>query len=174
MWLLTFTTSLLLVTTSCVLAQHGKLKVKASQDEIPEAVVDAFRDSFSDADSLNWTIVSGAVILEEYSATGYNDKAGRSPTYYLIGFVASGRKGEAVYDHYGKLLLWKEIVGHGVIPENVKRTAARQFPEYAIADRQEIVRDGNSGITHYRVIMSKSADSKVVAIDGTGKIVREK
>lgn len=174
MWLLTFTTSLLFVTTSCVLAQHGKLKVKASQNEIPEAVVDAFLRSFSDADSLDWTIVSGPVILEEYSVTGYNDKVGQSPTYYFIGFVESGRKGEAVYDHYGKLLLWKEIVRNGVLPEVVKRTAVKRFPEYSIGDRQEIVRDGNSGITHYRVIMSKATDSKVVAIDGTGKIVREK
>src|SRR5215204_5652072 len=113
MLLLTLTTSLLFVTTSCALAQHGKLKVKVSQNEIPEKVVRAFRNSFSDADSLDWTIVSGPVVSEEYSTTGYNDKVGQNPTYYLIGFAGSGRKGEAVYDHYGKLLLWKEIVADG-------------------------------------------------------------
>lgn len=171
MSLLICTTSLLCALITVVQAQDGKFKVMTLEEEIPRQVVEAFRHDFKGKSPQYWTIGSGQVLTEEYMVSGFEAKSrGEKPTYYFIGFLGSGSKGEAVYNHPGQLLFWKERVSDVLLPDSIRSTIGRNLAGYSFEGEHEVVRDGDSRVMYYLVNLNQEDKLRSIMIDRFGKI----
>ena len=154
--------------------QSAKIRIKVKEAEIPAAVVQSFKKDFTNGQAEEWTIVPAALVAEEYTISGYDNLKGEKPTAYEVKVKGSNMRGEAVYSQDGKLMFSKEVIKDTALPATVVRAVSTKYPGYNFTNDEETIRQGKSHFIHYRVTIKKEKESRVLAVDSGGKILRDK
>ena len=155
-------------------AQNSEIRMKARETEIPVAIVEAFKTDYLGAKADEWAIVPAIIVGEEYIVSGYDNLNGEKPTSYVVRIKGEKIKGEAVYDQNGKLMYSKEVIKDTALPVAVRNAVWQKYPGYAIVKDQETIKEGKSNFIHYRVIIEKGKEKMALAVDASGKILKEK
>jgi hypothetical protein len=170
--IITITVMALTVITSAF-AQSAQIKIKAKETEIPVQVVQSFKEAYKGAEGTEWAIVPALFVEEEYMVSGYDDLNGEKPTSYEVAIKGHNIKAKAVYDKNGTLRYSKEVLTNVALPTVVREAVTRKYPGYALLKDQEIIKQGKSDIIHYRVVVEKGKEKLALAVDASGKILRE-
>jgi hypothetical protein len=155
-------------------AQSAQVRIKVKETEVPVAVATAFKSDFAGDQSEEWEIVPAKALGEEYSVSGYDDLDGQQPSAYSVRIKGKDTKGAAMYDKEGKLLFSKEVIKNTALPSAVTNAVLKKYPGYSILKDEEKIKQGKSTFIHYRVIIEKGKDKRVVAVDEGGAILRER
>ena len=155
-------------------AQNSEIRIKARETEIPVAIVEAFKTDYLGAKADEWAIVPAIIVGEEYIVSGYDNLNGEKPTSYLVKIKGTNLRGEAVYDKNGKLMYSKEAIKDVALPAVVRTAVGAKYPGYSFINDQEIIKQGKSNFIHYRVIIEKGKEKMALAVDASGKILKEK
>ncbi|MEO5979787.1 MAG: hypothetical protein ABIS36_25200 [Chryseolinea sp.] len=153
--------------------QHDKISIKSDEKEVPVRVVKSFKKDFVKADNVDWNIITGAVVSEEYSVRGFSSGLARA-TFYAVNFTEGEVKEAAIYDHYGKLVQSKWTIEEKALPDGVRRTVQTDFPGFAPTKSVEAVTGKERSVSHYRVELKSGDLTKLVALDASGRILKEK
>lgn len=168
------TTALALLIVASGYAQSAQLKVKVKEDEVPVAVVESFKQDFKNGQSEEWAIVPVAILDEEYIVSERNDLIGEKPIFYAVRIKGQQMRGEAVYDQDGSLKYSKEVIKDTALPAIVRNTIAKRYPGFTFLKDQETIKDGKHRFIHYRVIIENDKEKIALAVNGSGKILRER
>ena len=155
-------------------AQNSEIRIKARETEIPVAIVEAFKTDYLGAKADEWAIVPAIIVGEEYIVSGYDNLNGEKPTSYLVKIKGTNLRGEAVYDKNGKLMYSKEVIKDVALPAVVRNAVGAKYPGYSFIKDQETIKQGKSDFIHYRVIIEKGKEKMALAVDASGKILKEK
>jgi hypothetical protein len=155
-------------------AQSAAVRIKAAEAEIPTNVIESFKRDFNGSEGEEWAILPAKLVGEEYVVTGYNDLNGEKPSYYSVKIKGSNVHREALYDTNGKLLRMKEVIKDTALPAEVRKAIIRENPGYAIVKDNEIIKEGKSNVTFYRVIIRKGNLKKLITTDPHGTHLKEK
>ncbi len=155
-------------------AQNAEIRIKAREAEIPVVVVESYKNDFKGTTNEEWMIVPAALIGEEYVVTGFDNLNGAKPTLYTVTIKGKNVKGEAVYDKEGKLLHFKEVIKDTALPANVRNAVVTKYPGYTFIKDLETIKEGKSNFIHYKVVIEKGKEKMALAVDASGKILREK
>jgi len=155
-------------------AQSAQVRIKVKEAEIPVSVVESFKKDFSGGQAEEWAIVPAAIVGEEYLVSGYDNLDGEKPTSYAVTMRGSNIKAEALYDQNGRLKYSKEVIKNGALPTAIRTAVAEKYPGFAFVKDQETIKEGRSSFIHYRVIIEKGKEKKALAVNASGKILREK
>ncbi|MBL0742715.1 hypothetical protein [Chryseolinea lacunae] len=153
-------------------AQISQIKIKAREAEIPADIVQSFRKDYRDTKTSEWAIMPAALVGDEYGVTGYDTSNGSLPTVYEVSFHGNP-KGKAVYDQNGILKYSKETISNTSLPAATRNAVAKKYPDFVLIKDQETIRQGKSQIIHYRIVIEKAVERRVLAVDAAGKILRE-
>ncbi|HEX5168954.1 MAG TPA: hypothetical protein VFW11_07255 [Cyclobacteriaceae bacterium] len=154
-------------------AQSAQFKIKVKETEIPLAVIESFKKDYKGHVAGEWSIAPARIIGEEYVVADFDNPNGKKTTMYTVAIKGSLEKEEAVYDASGKLLYSKKIIRDETLPTAVRKTIVLKYPDYAIHKDSEIIKTGKSVVTHYRVVVEKGTDERAVAVNESGKIIKE-
>ena len=155
-------------------AQSAQVKIKVKEAEIPVSVVESFKKDFSGGQAEEWAIVPAAIVGEEYIVSGYDDLNSEKPTSYTVVIKGTHKRSEALYDANGTLEYSKETIKDTTLPKVVRDAVAKQYPDYTLIKDQETIKKGKSNFIHYRVVIEKGKEKRALAIDTSGKILKEK
>ena len=155
-------------------AQSAAVRIKAAEAEIPVNVIESFKRDFNGSEGEEWAILPAKLVGEEYIVTGYNDLNGEKPSSYSVKIKGSNVHREALYDTNGKLLRMKEVIKDTALPLEVRKAIIRDNPGYAIVKDNEIIKEGKSNVTFYRVIIRKGNQKKLITTDPHGTHLKEK
>ena len=154
-------------------AQTAQIKIKARETEIPVKIVESFKNDYRGAESTEWAIVPAALVGEEYVVSGYDNLNGEKPTSYEVTIKGANVKSKAIYDKNGILKYSKEVITNASLPPDVRGAIAKKYPDFAILKDQEVIRQGKSKLIHYKVVIEKGKEKITLAVDPSGKILRE-
>ena len=155
-------------------AQSAQIKIRLKENEVPAVVVAAFRQDFKNQHAEGWAIVPVAILYEDYMVTGEDNLVGERRVFYRVRIKGPQTRGQAVYDQAGVLKYSKEVIKDTALPGVVRDVIAKKFPGYAFLKDQETVKDGKFNFIHYRVVVENGQEKIALAVDGSGKILREK
>lgn len=155
-------------------AQSAQVKVKVREAEIPVSVVESFKKDFSGGKAEEWAIIPAVMVGEEYIVSGYDDLNGKKPTSYAVVVKGNHIRGEALYDANGTLEYSKETIKDTALPKVVRDAVLKRYPGYALIKDQETIKEGKSNFIHYRVVIEKGEERRALAVDASGKILKEK
>lgn len=155
-------------------AQSAEVKIKAKESEIPVAVVESFKKDFKGGQADEWAIIPATIVGEEYVVSGYDNLDGKTPTSYTVAIKGNNLKGEALYSQDGKLKYFKEKIKDTALPAPVRNAVEKKYPGYTFLKDQETIKEGKSSLIHYRVVIEKDKQKKALAVDSSGKILKEK
>lgn len=83
-------------------------------------------------------------------------------------------KGEAIYDQNGKLKYSKQVTTNTALPVAVRDAVTKKYPNFTLLKDQETIREGKTNFIHYRIIIEKGKEKKALAVDASGKILKER
>ena len=155
-------------------AQNAQVKIKVKESEIPVSVIESFKKDFGGGHAEEWTIVPATIVGEEYVVSGYDNLDGEKPTSYAVIVRGTNTKAEAVYDQNGKLKYSKEVIKDTALPIAIRNAVTDKYPGFALISDQETIKEGRTNFIHYRVIIEKGKEKKALAVNASGKILREK
>lgn len=162
------------ITVIATHAQSAQVRIKVKEGEIPISVVESFKRDFNGEQFHEWAIVPAALVGEEYVVSGYDDLNGETPTSYAVVLKGTNMKGELVYDQNGKLKYSKETIKDTALPAPVRNAVVKKYPGFFFIKDQETIKEGKSTFIHYRVVIEKGKEKMALAVDATGKILKEK
>ncbi len=168
------TTAIALLIATGGYAQSAKIRIRVKENEVPAVVVESFKQNFKDGHSEGWAIVPVAVLNEEYIVSEQNNLIGEKPIFYVVKIKGQQMRGEAVYDQDGSLKYSKEVINDTALPEAVRDTIAKKYPGFTFLKDQETIKDGKHRFIHYRVIIDNGKEKIALAVNGSGKILRER
>ncbi|HEY9004898.1 MAG TPA: hypothetical protein VIM75_02130 [Ohtaekwangia sp.] len=154
-------------------AQSGAVRIRAVEAEIPVNVIESFRRDFKGGEGEEWSILPVKLVKEEYVISGYDNTIGEKPSFYSVRIKGSQVHREALYDTNGRLLRMKETVKDTELPVQVRNALEKSNPGYSIV-YDEMIKEGKSTITFYRIMIVKGAQKKVITIDPNGDHLKEK
>ena len=155
-------------------AQSAQVKIKVKEAEIPVSVVESFKKDFRGGQAEEWDIVPAAIVGEEYVVSGFDNLDGEKPTSYAVIIKGTNTRAEAVYDKNGKLKYSKEVIKDTALPVAIRNAVTKKYPGFALISDQETIKEGRSNFIHYRIIIEKGKEKKALAVNESGKILREK
>jgi hypothetical protein len=154
-------------------AQSAQIRIRAKEAEVPIRIVEAFKADYKGQEATEWAILPAGLVGQEYVVSGYDDLKGEKPTSYEVVVRGSNVKERAIYDQNGKLLYSKELITDATLPSAVRKAVNSKYPGFIVMKDQEVIRQGKSKIIHYRVIVAKDKEQRFLAVDDSGKILRE-
>ncbi|WP_333821006.1 hypothetical protein [Ohtaekwangia sp.] len=154
-------------------AQSGAVRIRAVEAEIPVNVIESFRRDFKGGEGEEWSILPVKLVKEEYVISGYDNTTGEKPSFYSVRIKGSQVHREALYDTNGRLLRMKETVKDTELPVQVRNALEKSNPGYSIV-YDEMIKEGKSTVTFYRIMIVKGAQKKVITIDPNGDHLKEK
>jgi hypothetical protein len=154
-------------------AQDAQIKIKARESEIPVQIVESFKKDYKGAESTEWAIVPAVLVGKEYVVSGYDDLNGEKPTSYEVTVKGDNVKSRAVYDKNGILRYSREVITNTVLPAAVTTSVLKKYPGYTIVKDQEIIRQGKTKLSHYKVTIERGKQKRTLAVDPSGKILKE-
>lgn len=155
-------------------AQSAQVRIKVKEAEIPVSVVKSFKKDFNGGQAEEWDIVPAAIVGEEYIVSGYDNLKGEKPTSYNVVIKGPNMRGEALYDANGILKYSKETIKDVALPKVVRDAVLKQHPGYTLIKDQETIKEGKSNFIHYRVVIEKGKEKRALAVDASGKILKER
>lgn len=155
-------------------AQTAQVKIRVKEGEIPVSVIESFKKDFVGKQAEEWAIVPATIVGEEYVVSGYDNLNGEKPTSYTVTIKGSNVKGEAVYDQNGNLKFSKERIKETALPASVTNAVMKKYPGFLFLNDQETIKEGKSNFIHYRVVIEKGKEKMALAVDSSGKILKEK
>lgn len=166
--------TLALTVLAGVHAQSVQIRIKAKESEIPVEVIESFRKDFSGNTAEVWEIVPATLVEEGYVVSGYDDLNGAKLTSYSVTLKGTNFKSEAIYDQNGEMKFFKETIKDTALPVAIVNAVTSKFPGYRILKDQETIKSGKKTLIHYRVVIEKGKEKKALAVDSTGKILKER
>ena len=163
----------LTITVASVFAQTAQLTIKAKESDIPLGVVQSFKQDFKSTSSADWIVVPPQLVGDKYMVSGWNHLNGEAPKSYSVLMKGPEVTGEALYNASGDLIYLKEHISNTMLPPAVTNAVLAKYPGYTILKDQETVKQGKDKLIHYKVSIQKGNDKKELAIDESGKILRE-
>jgi hypothetical protein len=167
------TTALAFTVFAGAFAQSAQIRIRAKEAEVPIRIVEAFKADYKGQEATEWAILPAGLVGQEYVVSGYDDLKGEKPTSYEVVVRGSNVKERAIYDQNGKLLYSKELITDATLPSAVRKAVNSKYPGFIVMKDQEVIRQGKSKIIHYRVIVAKDKEQRFLAVDDSGKILRE-
>jgi hypothetical protein len=167
------TTALAFTVLAGAFAQRAQIRIRAREAEVPIRIVEAFKADYKGQEATEWAILPAGLVGQEYVVSGYDDLKGEKPTSYEVVVSGSHVKESAIYDQNGKLLYSKAIIADATLPSAVRKAVNGKYPGFIVMKDQEVIRQGKSRIIHYRVIVAKDKEQRFLAVDDSGKILRE-
>jgi len=167
------TSALALTVVAGAFSQSAQIKIKAREAEIPVDVVESFKKDYKGTDAVEWAIVPAVIVGEEYVVSGYDNLNGEKPTSYEVTLKGDDIRAKAVYDKNGVLRYSKEVITHTALPDAVRNAVFKKYPGYTILKDQEIINQGKFNLIHYRVVLEKGTEKVTLAVNDSGKILKE-
>ena len=165
--------ALTITVVNAAVAQTAQLKIKSKEGDIPVAVVESFKKDFKDATANEWAVVPAQFVSDEYVVSGYNNLEGTKPHSYSVVMKGRDISGEAMYSQSGDLIYLKEHISNTALPPAVTNAVLAKYPGYGIVKDQETVKQGKTKLIHYKVTIHKGNDQRILAVDGSGQILRD-
>lgn len=153
-------------------AQISQIKIMAREAEIPVDIVQSFKKDYRGTTASEWAIMPATLVGEEYAVTGYDHLKGTA-TVYEVTLRGNTLKGKAVYDQDGVLKYSKQIITSAALPVAVRNAVTQKYPGFVLRSDQETIRRGKTQFIHYRIATEKANERRVLAVDASGKILRE-
>ncbi|MEJ1237154.1 hypothetical protein WBG78_03435 [Chryseolinea sp. T2] len=163
----------LTMTAVVAIAQTAQLTIKSKESDIPIAVVQSFKQDFKSTSS-DWIVVPPQLVGDKYMVSQYNNLNGEAPKSYSVLMRGPEVSGEALYNASGDLIYLKEHISNTMLPPAVTNAVSAKYPGYLISKDQETVKQGKNKLIHYKVSIQKGNDKRILAIDESGKILRER
>ncbi|HEY9049107.1 MAG TPA: hypothetical protein VIN08_24570 [Ohtaekwangia sp.] len=155
-------------------AQSGAVRIRAVEAEIPVNVIESFRRDFKGGEGEEWSILPVKLVQDEYAIPAYNKRTGEKPSFYSVRIKGSEVHREALYDTNGRLLRMKETVKDTALPPEVRDAIEKSNPGYSIVNSGEMIKEGKSTVTCYRVLIMKGKERKIITVDPHGGHLKEK
>jgi hypothetical protein len=167
------TTALTFTVIASAVAQTAQIKIKAREAEIPVKIVESFKRDYKGVEHAEWAIVPAVLVGEEYVVSGYDNLNGEKPTSYEVSIKGANVKSRAIYDKNGILKYSREVITDTALPLAVRDAISKKYPGFAVLKDQEVVRQGKSKVIHYKVVTEKGTEKMTLAVDPSGKILKE-
>jgi hypothetical protein len=155
-------------------AQTAQLTIKAKESDIPVAVVESFKQDFKNTSASEWIVVPAKLVGQDYMVSGYNHLDGQAPESYSVTMKGPNINGEAMYNASGDLMYLKEHITNTMLPAAVTNSILAKYPGYSIMKDSETVKQGKDKLVHYKVTIHKGKETRVLAVEENGKILRER
>jgi len=165
---------LLIMLTATATAQDTQTRIKIKQTDVPVSVVESFTKDFSDGIAEEWDIVPAVIVVEDYEVLGNDNSDGTKTTEYSVSIKGPKVKGEAIYDQDGKLKYSKEVIKNAALPAAVRNSIVNKYPGFSFMKDQETIKEGRSNFIHYRIVIEKGKEKVCLAVDASGKILKER
>lgn len=136
----------ILLSGNSIFAQEKKIDKK----ELPEAVLAAFQKSYPNAE------IKGASVEKEHGKT-----------YYEIESIEGSQHRDILYTKKGKVVEVEEALASANIPDFVKNTVMKKYPECEI-NKAEKMTEGTK--IKYELVIKQGEQEQEVVLDAKGNI----
>jgi hypothetical protein len=163
----------------------GELTIKGSKavtkDSTPQQVIDTLKKRFPNAESVQYYQTSAAA-ANGWAVSAEDQLGGDVPEYYTIKFKRHDFQYYALFEANGTLVKSEFQQKNVELPEAVKasllKLKADKYPDYQLLTKDYFkYEDYDMHKDYYEITAVKISDNtqkKVVVVDPTGKIIKEK
>jgi len=165
--------------------ENGELTIKASRavtkDSTPQQVIDTLKKRFPNAESVQYYQTSAAA-ANGWAVSAEDRLGGDVPEYYTIKFKREDFQYYALFEANGTLVKSEFQQKDVELPEAVKasllKLKAEKYPDYQLLTKDYFkYEDYDMHKDYYEITAVKISDNtqkKIVVVDPTGKIIKEK